>query len=121
MSFLGPVTRLGEHLVRPHDIEVLTADSVGAVGATVRRLARVGFQVRAELRAAGDGLGGAGLEAVAAGAGAGATEAGLAGSEPSDVDTVVQLTRGQADALDLQVGSRVGLRPSQHASVLTTR
>ncbi len=49
MGFLGPVTRLGEHLVRPHDIEVLTSDSTGAVPATVRRLVRVGFQVRAEL------------------------------------------------------------------------
>jgi sulfate transport system ATP-binding protein len=98
MGFLGPVTRLGEHLVRPHDIEVLTADSAGAVPATVRRLVRVGFQVRAELH-----LG--------------------AGPEPGteEPETAVQLTRGQADALDLQVGSRVWLRPSQRASVLTAR
>jgi sulfate/thiosulfate transport system ATP-binding protein len=53
MSFLGPVTRLGEHLVRPHDIEVLTADSTGAVAAQVQRLVRVGFEVRAEVSAAG--------------------------------------------------------------------
>jgi sulfate transport system ATP-binding protein len=90
MGFLGPVTRLGEHLVRPHDIEVLTADSVGAVPASVHRLSRVGFQVRVELRAA-------------------------------ESDTAVQLTRGQADALDLQVGSRVWLRPMRHASVLAAR
>jgi sulfate transport system ATP-binding protein len=93
MGFLGPVTRLGEHLVRPHDIEVLTLDCVGAVPASVQRLIRVGFQVRAELRAA----------------------------TSQDFDTAVQLTRGQADALDLQVGSQVWLRPSQHASVLTAR
>ncbi|MDQ1722682.1 MAG: sulfate/thiosulfate transport system ATP-binding protein [Pseudonocardiales bacterium] len=93
MGFLGPVTRLGEHLVRPHDIEVLTADSVGAVPASVQRLIRVGFQVRAELRAVG--------------------------AQPAEFDTAVQLTRGQADALDLQIGSQVWLRPSQHASVLT--
>jgi len=114
MSFLGPVTRLGEHLVRPHDIEVLTADSVGAVPARVQRLVRVGFQVRAELQAAGDGPGG--LTAGATGAG---SQGGSAGAESGEVATAVQLTRGQADALDLQVGSRVWLRPSQHASVLT--
>jgi sulfate transport system ATP-binding protein len=91
MGFLGPVTRLGEHLVRPHDIEVLTADSAGSVQACVQRLTRVGYQVRAELCAAG----------------------------PGESDTSVQLTRGQADALDLQVGSQVWLRPSPHASVLT--
>ncbi|HEV2886998.1 MAG TPA: sulfate ABC transporter ATP-binding protein [Jatrophihabitans sp.] len=100
MGFLGPVTRLGEHLVRPHDIEVLSADSVGAVPASVRRLVRVGFQVRAELRAAGPGD---------------------PGTDPAACDTAVQLTRGQADALDLRVGRQVWLRPSQHASVLTAR
>jgi sulfate/thiosulfate transport system ATP-binding protein len=87
MGFLGPVTRLGEHLVRPHDIEVLTSDSVGAVPARVQRLTRVGYQVRAELTAGGS-------------------------------DTWVQLTRGQADALGLQAGSPVWLRPSPHAGVL---
>ena len=97
MGFLGPVTRLGEHLVRPHDIEVLTSGSVGAVPARVRRLTRVGFQVRAELNVFGP--------------------EGSAGTE--GVDPSVQLTRGQADVLDLQVGSMVWLRPSQHASAVT--
>jgi sulfate transport system ATP-binding protein len=125
MGFLGPVTRLGGHLVRPHDIEVLTADSAGAVPASVRRLVRVGYQVRAELRAdaapataqvAGPGGGQAGAP--------GAASVGRpAGAEPdaAAADTAVQLTRGQADALDLRVGSRVWLRPAQHASVLTAR
>ncbi|HEX8081157.1 MAG TPA: sulfate ABC transporter ATP-binding protein [Jatrophihabitans sp.] len=103
MGFLGPVTRLGEHLVRPHDIEVLTADSTGAAPASVQRLSRVGFQVRVELRADGPGLGGA----------------ADGGSKPGEFDTAVQLTRGQADALDLRVGSRVWLRPARDASVLT--
>ena len=87
MGFLGPVTRLGGHLVRPHDIEVLTAESVGAARAEVVRLVRIGFEVRAELRSDQ--------------------------SEPW-----VQLTRGQADALDLQAGSTVWLRPAHDASVL---
>jgi sulfate/thiosulfate transport system ATP-binding protein len=89
MGFLGPVTRLGGHLVRPHDIEVLTAESAGAARAEVVRLVRIGFEVRAELRSD--------------------TEAG---------NTTVQLTRGQADALDLRAGSTVWLRPAHDASVL---
>ncbi len=124
MGFLGPVTRLAGHLVRPHDIEVLTADSAGAVPASVQRLVRVGYQVRAELRA--DGVpatvqaGGPG--AVQAGAPGAASAGGPDGAEPdATADTAVQLTRGQADALDLRVGSRVWLRPAQHASVLTAR
>ena len=89
MGFLGPVTRLGGHLVRPHDIEVLTAESAGAARAEVIRLVRIGFEVRAELRSD--------------------SEAG---------NTAVQLTRGQADALDLRAGSTVWLRPAHDASVL---
>ncbi len=91
MGFLGPVTRLGGHLVRPHDIEVLTAESAGAARAEVVRLVRIGFEVRAELRSD--------------------SEAG---------NTAVQLTRGQADALDLHTGSRVWLRPAHDASVLAS-
>jgi sulfate transport system ATP-binding protein len=49
MGFLGPVTTLGGHLVRPHDIEVLRGSSVGAVPATITRLLRVGHEVRIEL------------------------------------------------------------------------
>jgi sulfate transport system ATP-binding protein len=113
MGFLGPVTRLGQHLVRPHDIEVLTADSVGAVPATVQRLARVGFQVRLELAVAGsEALG-------AAPAGVPAAPSGVAEPATAEPDTAVQLTRGQADALDLRVGSQVWLRPTPHASVLS--
>jgi sulfate transport system ATP-binding protein len=89
MSFLGPVTRLGERLVRPHDIEVLSSDVAGAVRAEVVRLVRIGFEVRAELRAGSD-------------------------AEP----TTVQLTRGQADALDLQPGRTAWLRPAHDASTL---
>jgi sulfate transport system ATP-binding protein len=51
MGFLGPVTRLEGRLVRPHDIDVFTAPEPGAVEATVTRLQRIGFEVRAELRA----------------------------------------------------------------------
>ena len=87
MSFLGPVTRLGSRLVRPHDIEVLPIDAPGAVPGEVVRLTRIGFEVRAELRA-------------------------------GDSTPWVQLTRGQADALDLQPGRSVWLRPARDASTL---
>ena len=49
MSFLGPVTTLEGRLVRPHDIEVFTTEAVDAVPATVTRLQRIGFEVRAEM------------------------------------------------------------------------
>jgi sulfate transport system ATP-binding protein len=51
MRFLGPVTQLGPDLVRPHDIELRTADPGGgdAVAGEVSRLARVGFEMRIEV------------------------------------------------------------------------
>jgi sulfate transport system ATP-binding protein len=51
MGFLGPVTQLGGHLVRPHDIDIFTSDEPGSVPAIVTRLQRIGFEVRAELDA----------------------------------------------------------------------
>ena len=51
MGFLGPVTRLGDQLVRPHDIDIFTSDEPGSIPATVTRLQRIGFEVRAELDA----------------------------------------------------------------------
>ena len=50
MSFLGPVTTLDGQLVRPHDIQVLPDHAPDAVRATITRLQRVGYEVRAELR-----------------------------------------------------------------------
>ena len=48
MSFLGPVTRLGGRLVRPHDLEVFSDPDVGTVPATVVRLVRLGFEVKVD-------------------------------------------------------------------------
>jgi sulfate/thiosulfate transport system ATP-binding protein len=50
MTFVGPVTRLGDQLVRPHDIEVLRAPLDATREAVVTRVARLGFEVRLELR-----------------------------------------------------------------------
>ncbi|MBT0767497.1 TOBE-like domain-containing protein [Kineosporia sp. J2-2] len=82
MKFLGPVTTLDGQLVRPHDIELRTAETGDAVRATVTKLTRVGFEVRAELKTA-------------------------QGSEPW-----VQLTRSQSEDLALEPGREVWLRTS---------
>ena len=81
MSFLGSVSRLGGHLVRPHDI-VLEHATEGrqrptGVRAAVQRVVRLGFEVRVELR---DDRG-----------------------EPF----TAQLTRGDVDALALREGDVV--------------
>jgi sulfate transport system ATP-binding protein len=80
MEFLGPVTTLGGRMMRPHDLEIFTEHVDNAIEAEVLRLQRIGFEVRAELRAGGE--------------------------EPW-----AQLTRGQAEALELAAGSRVWVRP----------
>jgi sulfate transport system ATP-binding protein len=54
MSFLGPVARLGEELVRPHDLRVTSEPREGALEAMVDRVVYLGFEVRVEL-ALGDG------------------------------------------------------------------
>jgi sulfate/thiosulfate transport system ATP-binding protein len=79
MEFLGPVTRLAGRLVRPHDLELFTAQVEGSVPAEVTRLQRIGFEVRAELTAGDD-------------------------------TPWAQLTRGQAEQLELAQGSRVWVR-----------
>jgi sulfate transport system ATP-binding protein len=79
MEFLGPITRLGGKLVRPHDVDISTERVDGSVEAEVTRLQRIGFEVRAELRA-------------------------------GDEELWAQLTRGQAEHLELAEGSRVWVR-----------
>ncbi|HEX5309993.1 MAG TPA: TOBE-like domain-containing protein [Solirubrobacteraceae bacterium] len=54
MSFVGPVNRLGDALLRPHDIQILSDGSdhysdESTVEALVRRVAHLGFEVRVEL------------------------------------------------------------------------
>ena len=87
MGFLGPVTRLNGHWVRPHDIEVLRDPHPEGTAATVLRLQRVGFEVRAELE--------------------------VDGSRPW-----VQLTRAQADDLELHTDRTVWLRTHRTATRL---
>jgi sulfate transport system ATP-binding protein len=83
MGFVGPVTKVGEAWVRPHDIEVLEDEADGAIQAIIERVARVGFEVRIEA-ALGDG-------------------------EP----VPILVTRQQADELELRAGQIVWLRVHQ--------
>jgi sulfate transport system ATP-binding protein len=54
MSFLGPVTTLSGHLVRPHDLEIETHPYAGALAGRVERYTRVGFEVRLDVRVSGE-------------------------------------------------------------------
>jgi sulfate transport system ATP-binding protein len=80
MSFVGPVTRARGQLVRPHDVQVLSEPAEAAEPAQVVRLARLGFEVRAELL-------------------------------PEDGELIyAQLSRAEADLLELQEGDIVHVR-----------
>ena len=80
MGFLGPVSRLGDTLVRPHDLRVHAEPSEGALEAQVARVVHLGFEVRVELE--------------------------LDGGEPLSV----QLTRDEAAELELRAGDIVWVR-----------
>jgi sulfate/thiosulfate transport system ATP-binding protein len=57
MSFIGPVNRVGDTWVRPHDLELLSDPSDGADEAIIERIVHLGFEVRIELtRADGERL-----------------------------------------------------------------
>ncbi len=85
MGFLGPVSRLGDALVRPHDVSLLQEHEDGAIEAQVTRVVHLGFEVRAELIL------------------------------PSGEQVRVQLTRHEAEALDIRRGDVVWLRPPAEA------
>jgi sulfate transport system ATP-binding protein len=84
MSFLGPVARLGDGLVRPHDLDLSLEARDGAREAQVVRVVHLGFEVRVELNLA---------------------------DAPSDSGTVsAQITRAEAQALELNAGDIVWVR-----------
>ena len=80
MGFLGPVSHVSGQLVRPHDIELRGEPADGAQEAIVRRVVHLGFEVRVELTLA------------------------------SGEELTAQVTRAEADALDLREGGPVWLR-----------
>jgi sulfate transport system ATP-binding protein len=49
MSFVGPVSRVGNALLRPHEIQLLEDRSDGGTEALVQRIVHLGFEVRVEL------------------------------------------------------------------------
>jgi sulfate transport system ATP-binding protein len=49
MSFIGPVNRLGDSFLRPHDIQILAEADGNGIEALVRRVVHLGFEVRVEL------------------------------------------------------------------------
>jgi sulfate transport system ATP-binding protein len=82
MRFVGPVTEIGDGLVRPHDIDVRLDPDDGGLEAMIERVVHLGFEVRAELvRDDGETL-------------------------------AVQLTRDQAAQLELERGQIVYVRPT---------
>jgi sulfate transport system ATP-binding protein len=82
MSFVGPVNRLGDTFIRPHDVELLLEPNGSTQEAMVQRLVHLGFEVRVELvRDDGETLS-------------------------------AQLTREQVETLELQHGQIVYVRPT---------
>lgn len=81
MGFLGPVSKLGDELVRPHDLTLrLTPDDTHSIEAMVARVVHLGFEVRIDLE--------------------------LAGGQTA----FAQLTRDEASALELSAGDIVYIR-----------
>jgi sulfate/thiosulfate transport system ATP-binding protein len=80
MGFLGPVTRLGSELVRPHDVKIAPLPEPGSSEAQVTRVIHLGFEVRVELALADGG------------------------------EANVQLTKSEADELELADGDIVHVR-----------
>jgi sulfate/thiosulfate transport system ATP-binding protein len=83
MSFVGPVNRLGDAFIRPHDVELSLEPNGSTQEAMVQRLVHLGFEVRVEL-------------------------------VRDDGETLsAQLTREQVEALELQRGEIVYVRPTR--------
>jgi sulfate transport system ATP-binding protein len=81
MGFVGPVNRVGDTFVRPHDVEVRLEPGDGSTEAMVERVVHLGFEVRVELvRDDGQHL-------------------------------LVQLTQEEAEQLELERGQIVYVRP----------
>jgi sulfate transport system ATP-binding protein len=81
MSFVGPVSRVGGRLVRPHDVDVFLHPQNGTLEAMVSRVVHLGFEVRIDLEL------------------------------PSGELARAQLTRAQTDELELSAGDIVYIRP----------
>jgi sulfate/thiosulfate transport system ATP-binding protein len=83
MSFVGEVNKLGEHLVRPHDMDVLLHPGERTNEAIIERVVPLGFEIRVEFA--------------------------LADGE----EVWAQLTRAEIEELELREGQIVYIRPRQ--------
>ena len=81
MGFVGPVNRIGESYIRPHDFELQLHPNGHSTEAMVERLVHLGFEVRVEL-VRGDGE-----------------------------QLSVQISRDEAHQLELERGQIVYIRP----------
>lgn len=86
MSFVGEVNQLGEHFVRPHDMDVVLEADERTEEAMVQRIVALGFEIRVEF-VLGDGT-----------------------------EVWAQLTRAELQKLELREGQIVYLRPGQTKS-----
>jgi sulfate transport system ATP-binding protein len=50
MSFIGPVNRVGDAFMRPHDIQILPGSEGEGSEALIERVVHLGFEVRVELK-----------------------------------------------------------------------
>jgi sulfate transport system ATP-binding protein len=81
MKFLGPVNQVGDGFVRPHDMELRPSPNGTTIPARILRLLHLGFEVRVEL-------------------------------EQADGERIwAQVTRDEADALDLRADQTIFVRP----------
>jgi sulfate transport system ATP-binding protein len=87
MSFVGPVSRVGGQLVRPHDFKISLTRDEGTIEALARRVLHLGFEVRVQLVL------------------------------PDGSEASAQLTRAQADELELADGDIVYVRPPAGVAV----
>ncbi len=86
MRFVGEVNRLGDHFVRPHDMDVVLDPDERTEEAMVQRIVALGFEIRVEFTL-GDGA-----------------------------EVWAQLTRPELQKLELREGQIVYLRPGQTKS-----
>jgi len=91
MSFVGPVNRLGDAFIRPHDVELLHEPNGASQEAMVERIVHLGFEVRVDL------------------------------VRDDGVRLTAQTTREHAELLELDPGQIVYVRPIRQTVFETSR
>ena len=87
MGFIGPVNKVGDSFIRPHDLEILVAARPEAQEATVTRIVQLGFEIRVELVLKAD-----------------------------DKHVWAQITKDKLEELRLEEGQTCWMRPRQQRS-----